>query len=242
MSNTDLPIGLKWVGFDLDDTLHYYRKASGAALEAVYRYLEDEFGTGIDKLRAAYTGILKGAQSGCFADGKTSREYRAERFTMLLTRFSIIPERNLEAVLDLYDAALVENLELKEGASEVLHAAKAAGLQVMVVSEGPHDAQEITLQRLGIRSLVDLLVTSAQERTSKAEGLLAVAVHKAACAVGEILYIGDNPESDIVPARKLGVQCIYVGNAAATPTGVTQMTTLLELEPLLGQLQRRVSA
>lgn len=242
MKNTDLPIELKWVGFDLDDTLHYYRKASGAALEAVYQYLEDEFGTDIDQLRAAYSGILQGAQSGCFADGRTSREYRAERFATLLTCFSIIPERNLEVVLDLYDASLAKHLELKEGVIDVLQAAKAAGLQVMVVSEGPHDAQELTLQRLGLWSFVDLLITSAQEQTSKAEGLLAVAVQKAGCAVGEILYIGDNPESDILPAQKLNVQCVYVGEAAVAPAGVAQMRSLLELKPLLTQLRRRVSA
>lgn len=241
MSNISLPTNLKWIGFDLDDTLHYYRKASGAALEAVYQYLEDEFGTDIDQLRAAYSGILKGAQSGCFVDGKTSREYRAERFAVLLTRFSIIPERNLEVVLDLYDASLAKHLELKEGVSEVLQAVKAAGLQVMVVSEGPHDAQELTLQRLGLWSFVDLLVTSAQEQRSKTEGLLAAAIQKAGCAAREILYIGDSPESDIVPAQKLGVQCLYVGDAAVAPAGVTQMTSLLELKPVLVQ-RRSVSA
>ena len=85
-----------------------------------------------------------------------------------MAAFSIIPYRHLEAVLDLYDEALSRNLKLKDGAKETLLAARDNGLQIMVVSEGPHDAQEAALERLGIAPLVDLLITSGAEKTSKA--------------------------------------------------------------------------
>jgi putative hydrolase of the HAD superfamily len=159
---------LKWIGFDLDDTLHFYRRASGQACEAVFQYLYEEFGAPPATLRAKYGGILKTAQSGSFAEGKTSRDYRAERFGKLLAAFSIIPYRHLEAVLDLFDKTLSRSLKLKDGAKETLLAARDNGLQIMVVSEGPHDAQEAALERLGIAPLVDLLITSGAEKTSKA--------------------------------------------------------------------------
>lgn len=76
---------LKWIGFDLDDTLHFYRKASGQACEAVFQYLYEEFGAPQATLRAKYGGILKTAQSGSFAEGKTSRDYRGLRFRSFLT-------------------------------------------------------------------------------------------------------------------------------------------------------------
>ena len=180
-------LALKWIGFDLDDTLHFYRKASGQACEAVFEYLGEEFGCGVNELQAAYTGILKDAQKGAFADGRSARECRAERFGKLLTAFSIIPHRHLEAVLDLYDEALSLNLKLKEGAKETLLAARANGLRIMVVSEGPHDAQEATLERLGIAPLADLLVTSAAEKTSKRGGLLKIALGRAQCAPHELI-------------------------------------------------------
>ncbi len=133
---------LKWIGFDLDDTLHWYRKASGQACKAVFGYLDEEFECGAGELEAAYAWILKDAQKGAFADGRSAQEYRAERFGKLLTAFSIIPYRHLEAVLDLYDEALSQNLTLKEGAREALLTARAKGFRTMVVTEGPHDAQE----------------------------------------------------------------------------------------------------
>ncbi len=54
----DFPAAVRWVAFDLDDTLHFYRKASGRASAAVFEYLDEEFGCGIGELQAAYAGIL----------------------------------------------------------------------------------------------------------------------------------------------------------------------------------------
>ena len=231
---------LKWIGFDLDDTLHFYRKASGQACEAVFQYLYEEFGAPPATLRAKYGGILKTAQSGSFAEGKTSRDYRAERFGKLLAAFSIIPYRHLEAVLDLYDEALSRNLKLKEGARETFLAARASGLRIMVVSEGPHDAQEATLARLGIAPLVDLLVTSAAERTSKRGGLLKIALGRAQCLPHELIYVGDSLENDIWPAQELGVQAIYVGEEPV-PACVVKIPSLLALEGLLNTSVRKAA-
>jgi len=89
----DFPAAVQWVAFDLDDTLHFYRKASGRASAAVFEYLDEQFGCGVEPLQAVYAGILKDAQQGAFADGRTARECRGERFGKLLSAFSIIPHR-----------------------------------------------------------------------------------------------------------------------------------------------------
>ena len=204
-------LAFNWIGFDLDDTLHFYRKASGQACEAVFKYLDEEFGCGTGELQATYAGILKAARKGAFADGRSARECRAERFTKLLAAFPIIPYQRLEAALDLYDEALSKNLKLKEGAKEALLAARVHGLRTMVVSEGPHDAQEATIERLGLAPLVDLLVTSAAEKTSKRGGLLKLALGRARCAPYELIYTGDSLENDIWPAQEAGIPSIYVG-------------------------------
>lgn len=240
MSDFHLPSNLKWIGFDLDDTLHHFRKASGIASEAVYRSLETQSGASIDQIRSEYCTILEAVQKSCFADGKPSKEYRAERFTKLLTKFSLAPRCYLDQLLNLYDKTLAENLELKTGGKQVLRAAKNAGLQVMIVTEGPHDAQELTLQRLGITPFIDLLITSANERLSKADGLLAVALRKGNCTPNEFLYIGDSLENDIIPARNLCIQCLYVGKPTLIPNDITHIT-LQELTILLDKQHKKPS-
>jgi putative hydrolase of the HAD superfamily len=224
---------IKWIAFDLDDTLHFYRNASGEASAAVFAYLHEEFGCDAQGLGAAYAAILKGAQTSGFAEGKSSREYRAERFGKLLASFSIKPHRHLDTVLDVYDDALSRNLKLKEGAAEALRECKLSGYSVMIVTEGPQDAQEATLERLGIAQYADLLVTSGRERVSKCGGLLKRALEMAACAPDELIYIGDSLVSDILPAMVLGVRTIYVGQEDQIPEGVQKISSLLQLRELL---------
>jgi putative hydrolase of the HAD superfamily len=230
-----LPPDLRWVAFDLDDTLHYFKRASGSASEAVFRDIERQFGIGVDDLTKSYREILRAAQSGHFSDRKTSREYRAERFEALLAAFARDPAPALDGLLDIYDAALGEALELKPGARQALSAARRASLSVMVVSEGPHDAQTTTIERLGIGSSVDLLVTSAGEQASKSDGLFERALAHAGCEPHQVLYVGDSVERDILPTSALGIASVYVGEEEL-PDELTPM--VLDLPALAGLLDR----
>jgi putative hydrolase of the HAD superfamily len=206
-----LPPNLRWIGFDLDDTLHYFRRASTRAAEAVFHEIEEHFGVGGEELADAYRTILRSAQREHFAQARTSREFRTERFAALLAQFGCEPGQQMGRLLDVYDAALGSELELKPGAWEVLAAARRASLSVMVISEGPHDAQQLTIERLGISKSVDLLVTSAGEGASKSDGLFEKAIARAGCEAREVLYVGDSIERDMVPASALGMASVYVG-------------------------------
>ena len=233
-----LPPGLRWIAFDLDDTLHYFKRASSRASEAVFSDIERQLGIRVDDLDDAYREILRAAQSEHFSRGKTSREYRAERFGALLSGFAQDPGPQLDRLLDTYDAALGEALELKPGAEAVLIAAKRAGLSVMVVSEGPYDAQATTIERLGIATRIDLLVTSAGEQTSKSDGLFKKALERADCEPHEVLYIGDSIDRDIAPTFALGIANVYVGEDELPDGSAAMRLDLAALGALLDQLAR----
>lgn len=233
-----LPPDLRWIAFDLDDTLHYFKHASGVAAVAVFSDIEQQFGIGVDDLGAAYREILRAAQSGHFSQPKTSREYRAERFGALLDGFGVNAAPQLERLLDVYDTSLGEALELKPGAREALKAARRAGLSVMVVSEGPHDAQETTIERLEIAADIDLLVTSTGEGASKGDGLFEKALERAGCERNEVLYVGDSFERDITPTSALGIANVYVGEDELPDDSAALRLDLKALSLLLDQLAR----
>jgi putative hydrolase of the HAD superfamily len=231
-----LPPDLRWIAFDLDDTLHYFKRASRLASEVVFSDIERQAGIPVDDLTKSYREILRVAQGRHFSRQMTSREYRAERFEALFTAVACDPGPQLNRLLDLYDAALGEALELKPGARQALLAAKRASLSVMVISEGPHDAQTTAIERLGIASSIDLLVTSAGEQTSKSDGLFEKALDRAGCERHEVLYVGDSVERDIVPTSALGIASVYVGRDDL-PDGSTAMRLdLVTLGRLLDQL------
>ncbi|EFQ32495.1 hypothetical protein CGRA01v4_05928 [Colletotrichum graminicola] len=72
-----------WFGFDLDDTLHEFRLASSAATDRSLEVISQKYGTPLHVLKKEYSEILRIKTSNAFADGKTSFDYRSERFTLL---------------------------------------------------------------------------------------------------------------------------------------------------------------
>ncbi|KAK7447267.1 hypothetical protein Landi51_07142 [Colletotrichum acutatum] len=157
-----------WFGFDLDDTLHEFRRASSAATTKTLEAISAKHGTPVDELKEAYGHVLRAKTAGAFSDGKTSYEYRRERFSSVLDRFGLPSDDTvfLEGLLDVYERTLNESLQLKDGAEALLQKLKSAGKKVVVITEGPQDAQERTIDQGNI----ELVSSTAQH--ARVEGWL----------------------------------------------------------------------
>ncbi|KAJ4374609.1 hypothetical protein N0V86_007480 [Didymella sp. IMI 355093] len=147
----------KWYAFDLDDTLHGFRKASSAAVKAVLEVIHKNSDCALEELESEYKRILTQGTSSAFVDGKTSHQYREDRFRQLLQVHNInLDDAQMQDLLSLYERVLTENLELKPGALELLQTLKRRGHKIAVITEGPQDAQERTVEALGIASCWDI--------------------------------------------------------------------------------------
>ena len=93
----------------------------------------------------------------------------------------------------------------------------------------PAGTDRRAIARFSVVSYVDLLVTSGQERRSKKDGLLQVALAKAGCSPKSGVFIGDNMECDILPALALGMEAFYVGEDIQMPTGAQKLSSLADL-------------
>ena len=202
---------LKAISFDLDDTLHAYRNAASAAMDAVYVYIAEEYGRSPESLHTAYADILANAQSLHFTEDKPAREYRRSRFDALLQHFSIVGLHDTENCLDIYQDALDANMVPLPGAKEALVAANEAGLTTLVVTEGPTDAQQHALELLGMAPLVTHLRTSSQTGLCKEGGLYQHVASELKIPGSQILHVGDNPERDGRAAKKAGWHALIVG-------------------------------
>ncbi|KAJ5360661.1 hypothetical protein N7517_009852 [Penicillium concentricum] len=198
-----------WFGFDLDDTLHEFRRASADASTRVFETIHSSSKkTSVDILRNTYQDILRSATANAFTDGRTSSEYRRERFGRLLQVYGLIDDSLLGRLLEVYQDSLRENLTLKTGALHLLQTLRGPGKKVIVITEGPADAQEWTVQELGIRSYVDVLVTTNEVGKSKVDGLFGVVLEKYGIAAEDIVYFGDNGIRDVQAAREEGILAV----------------------------------
>ena len=228
-----------WFGFDLDDTLHEFRKASAQASSAVFTAIHEESpNVIIDELKSSYRDILVSTTAGAFADGRTSADYRRERFSLLLQAHGLEaqPER-LARLLEVYKSTLRAALTLKPGALQLLRRIKSLGKKVIVVTEGPHDAQQWTVEELGLGRYVDVLVTTNEVGLSKVDGLFPAVLERYGVVAEDMVYVGDNENRDVVPAQAAGVLALLYdekGGCRLDDCAALRVDSLGKLEDLLG--------
>lgn len=209
--NLQAILAKKWFGFDLDDTLHDFRKASAQASLSVFNAIHTKYGIDVDSLKATYQEILRLSTANAFTDGRTSTDYRRERFTQLLQVHGIdgsIQNNHIHYLLEIYRSSLQSNLTLKKWVLQLLQTLQRLGKKVIVITEGPADAQEWTVEELGLSPYIDIVVTTNTIGKSKVDGLFCVVLEKFGIAADEIVYYGDNEVRDIKAAQGVGILAV----------------------------------
>lgn len=202
----------EWFGFDLDDTLHEFRKASTQASQGVFESITYQHGIEIETLKSSYAEILRCVTANAFTDGRTSTEYRRDRFTRLLRVHGINEvdqeDQYIAHLLDVYQSSLQSNLAFKAGALSFLRALKQRSKNIIVITEGPADAQEWTIRELGLKPYIDVLVTTNEMGRSKVDGLFGAVLRKYGIHSEEIIYFGDNAVRDIQASQEEGILAV----------------------------------
>lgn len=225
-----------WIGFDLDDTLHEFRRSSGIATNRVLAEISKLYGPPISALKDEYSVILQKKTANAFSDGKTSLDYRRERFVSLLSCFSLPrDDRFTSRLLELYGANLMASLELKCGALDLLSLIKDMGKKIVVITEGPQDAQERAVRNLGIGRFIDFLATSAGFGVAKTDGLFPRVLKHLGITADDIAYIGDSEERDMKPALAAGIFSIHLAETkhVAFNTIPPKINTLKKMQYIL---------
>lgn len=193
-----------WFGFDLDDTRHEFRKASAYVSRSVFKTIQairPESTKTVEELEATYREVLRSKTATAFTDGRSSENYRREGFSHLLDNHGYeSSSESLEKLLTVYQTSLRAALTLKPRALRLLEKLKASSRAVIVVTEGPQDAQEWTVSELGLKPFIDIFVTTNDIGKSKVDGLFPAVLEKHNIASGDMVYVGDNQQRVIPPS------------------------------------------
>lgn len=206
----------RWVAFDLDDTLHDFKAASRAAVEAVVDRVCRSAPLDRADLFRRYGELALEDSRQAFVEKMDSEAFRSRRFSRTFgDPLRPMSDESMNELLTIYRDTLGHNLRLLPGSQGVLEVARGAGLGTAVITDAPEDAQRWTLKKLGIEPLVDLVVTSNRWGRGKSEGLFGTARRLMGLTSGEpVLFFGDSARTDIWPALEAGFRPILV---AANP-------------------------
>jgi putative hydrolase of the HAD superfamily len=174
------------VRFRSYDTLHSFRAASTAVVKAALQVTHDLSGHAPEELGSEYKHILIQGMALAFLDGNTSYPYREDRFR-----------------------------QLKAGVSGLLKTLTRHEHKNAVITEGPQDAQERTIETLGIAPYVNCLARTKRlgrnVRQTACEGAQASEL-----APKDTIMTGDSWERNIVPAAQAGMCCIFYSEVDRT--------------------------
>lgn len=120
------------------------------------------------------------------------------------------------------------------GAGPVLDALRQRGIATAVVSNW-HTALHRLLEAHGLRSRVSMVVTSAEVGFKKPHPrIFKAALEQLGCQTHEAVHVGDSWEDDVLGARALGIEAVYVcrNRAAAAANTSDLVRTVHDLAAL----------
>lgn len=160
-----------------------------------------------------------------------SFDYRQERFASVLNRFSLLVDQQfMTELLESYENTLMASLELKGGAFDLLSALKRMGKDIVVVTEGPQDAQKRTVKGPGLDDYIDFLATTNHFLASKTNSLFPKVLGHLNISPHDIACIGDSEVRDMKPAMAEGIFSIYLAE--------TEHVSLIASPPRINTLKK----
>lgn len=230
--------GIKWVWFDLDDTLWDFRSNSRELLGAIYveRGFDRWFSSKqewVDRYETHNHWLWRE-----YAAARISQEFlRADRFRYPLAEAGCL---DAEAEGRFLDGHYLERLglmtRLVSGAVDLLTYLRGRGYMIGVLSNGFTNVQHGKMAVSGLDKLVDMVVLSDDIGVTKPDcRIFDHAAGRAGVCPSQCLMVGDNPDTDIAGAIGAGWSAIFFRRdaSAVCQPGVCEVSDLSQIGFLL---------
>lgn len=228
---------IRAVIFDIDNTLYDYDAAHAVAYRALsafacesFRLAQAEF----DDLHERASRELS-ARSG----GGAVVHNRLIRYQLMLEARDL-PIAFAPVMADLYWSALLSAMRPEPGMNEALTGLKDMGLRLGIGTNMTADRQYAKLERLGLLSRIDFMVTSEEAGAEKPDRrLFDLCAQKAGCKASQCAFVGDSLRGDAWGALNAGMRALWLpkDREATNPLGgVIVIRSLSELPRLVSQL------
>ncbi|MFH1565514.1 MAG: HAD family hydrolase [bacterium] len=201
---------IKSLYLDMDNTLHDFSNSAGIAMSGVYQHIVKKYGLQEQQLRETYKEIMARTEKNAFFDGRTSREYRTERFNNLLNSFNIQDKEMVKNLLSIYAQTLEKYMKPSNGVLNMLSKLNKK-FPLFILTEGPEDAQRKAIEILGFLPYIKDIFISGETRKVKETGeLFQYALQRTGLKPNEVILVGDSYERDVVGGLKVGLNVVWL--------------------------------
>lgn len=199
---------MKAVFFDLDNTLYSYDHADAVAAAKVQAYCRTQFGLDPEYTHRKITETMNQLidEMGWKQAATHDRLIRFSRFLQEIGQ-PVFPYAGI--MYSLYWDTLIQSMVPEKGVYPFLLALRRRGYYVACATNMLSAVQYRKIRHLGMGSLLDDLITSAEACTEKPDPeFFRFCVRKAGFVPEECVYIGDNYRLDVLGSASAGLQPI----------------------------------
>lgn len=203
----DLP-RVKAIIFDMDDTLLNWRDAEHGAIGQLAQLHFAAHGVPAERVRSVYAGVM----ADNFASWKRDRVwwYIQDRLRLLVQRLET-PHISVDALAATFSREAGQRLAFLDGAEQALRAARAGGRKTGLLTNGRPEVQRPKVFAFGLHTEVDFVGITGELNAWKPDPAAFQAVlAKLGVTPHHAVMVGDNEDFDITPAKKLGMQTVWV--------------------------------
>ncbi|WP_435362231.1 HAD family hydrolase [Haloarchaeobius sp. DFWS5] len=208
---------------DLDDTLYPYEPCNEAGKEAAWKTALD---LGYDVDRDEFDDLYMEARSEVKRElaGTASAHERFLYFKRLIEIYTgTHKSRHALELGEAYWETYIEEMELFDGVAETLQKLHDEGVKVAVVSNLTTRIQLKKLEKLGLESVIDLVVTSEETGNEKpASVMFTLPLAQLDLRPSEVVMVGDDVAADIEGGNALGLTTVLFNAEAGELQGRRQ--------------------
>lgn len=209
---------LKAIFFDLDETLLDTSGCRPPAVEASFRIAVQKYPElNLEAWRRASEEVKVEMHDLWLNSPNSGVELLREGSYRILKKLGIDDSELATHVSQAYYRTWIKHLKLFPEVQEVL-AALRGRFRLGIISNGPSDLQRYKLKLFNLEREFDPIVISGEIGVAKPDpAIFRHALEFAKVSPSEALYVGDSPTYDIVGAKGVGMQMIWV-NRNGLPT------------------------
>ena len=237
-----MPVAVRAVLCDLDDTLFDHTHASRCAVAELHRAVPGFRCWSADEFTSRHREMLETLHLEVLAGRLSISGARIERFKRLLIAANVAEaDRVAPDIARTYRCAYETASQPLPGAGSLLSALKARGIRTAVVTNNLVSEQRSKLAHCRLEADVDALVTSEEVGVQKPDPrIFQAALDRVGVRPAEAVMVGDAWATDIEGARAAGVRPIWLNRFGVTSPDPT-VQEIRRLEPVEDVIEMIVS-
>lgn len=200
---------IKTVIFDIDGTMYDYTAGNRRGLEAVMDYCLTHLGMTGEMLMPVMEEAGKRLEQRLGNDNAAIHN-RLLRYQCMLELLNKPVFPHALAMAAAYWGTLLEGMSPQSGLLEFMEDLKSRGMEIGVATNMTAYVQYKKLEKLGVTSYINWLVTSEEAGAEKpSPPFYEICLEKARCRADECLFIGDSLKGDVQAPGESGMHALW---------------------------------